>query len=292
MTDRIITGIDGRAESRDAVQLSSELAAGTGAGLELAAVLDYSPLPIDLEPYEVALRDHFERIFEQVSAHQPGLTYTAHRLTGPSPAGALSGLAEKLDPMMVVIGSTHRGRIGRVLPGSLGDRLLGGGPAPVAIAPRGYAESTHRIEKIGVGHDGREESSAALSFAAGIAPALGAGLRLIAVVPPPSSTLEAIVAPLGYQDALRERLEDALAEGEAACLGIDTETSLLSGDPADTLAAESESLDLIVVGSRGYGPIRRALLGDVNSSLTREAACPVIVVPRGWSRPASDPAGA
>jgi len=290
VTERIITAVDGRAESRDAVRLATELAAGAGAKLDMAAVLDYSPLPIDLAPYEAALRDHFERIFEQVSAQEPGLTYTAHRLTGPSPAGALSGLAEELDPMMIVIGSTHRGRIGRVLPGSLGDRLLGGGPAPVAIAPRGYAENAHRIERIGVGCDGREESAAALAFAAGIATALGADLRLIAVLPPPSSTLEAIVAPLGYEDALRERLENALAEGEAACPGIDTETSLLSGDPADTLAAESGGLDLIVVGSRGYGPIRRALLGNVNSSLTREAACPVIVVPRGWSRPASEPA--
>jgi nucleotide-binding universal stress UspA family protein len=291
VTERIIIAVDGRPESRDAVQLASELAAATGAELDAAAVLDYSPLPIDLEPYEVALRDHFERIFEQVTAQAPGVTYTAHRLTGPSPAGALSALAEELKPIMVVLGSTHRGRVGRVLPGSLGDRLLGGGPSPVAIAPRGYAESTHALERIGVGFDGRGESAVALAFAAGIAESLGAGLRLIAVLPPPSSTLEAIVAPLGYEEALRERLEGALAEGAAAFPAIDTETSLLAGDPAATLAAESDDLDLIVVGSRGYGPLRRALLGNVNSQLTREAACPTIVVPRAWSGPASEPAG-
>jgi nucleotide-binding universal stress UspA family protein len=283
VTERIIIGVDGRAESRDAVQLASELAAGTGAELDVAAVLDYSPLPIDLEPYEVALRDHFERIFEQVSAQDPGLTYTPHRLTGPSPAGSLSGLAEELEPMMIVLGSTHRGRLGRVLPGSLGDRLLGGGPSPIAIAPRGYAKTGHPIKRIGVGYDGREESAVALAFAAEIATSLGAGLRLIAVLPPPSSTLEAIVAPLGYEEALRSQLEGALAEGGAAFPEIATETSLLSGDPAEALVAESEGLDMMIVGSRGYGPIRRALLGNVSAELTREAGCPLIVVPRGWT---------
>ena len=45
----------------------------------------------------------------------------------------------------------------------------------------------------------------------------------------------------------------------------------------------SENLDLLVCGSRGYGPVRAVLLGGVSRRLTAEAQCPVIVVPRGWT---------
>ena len=37
----------------------------------------------------------------------------------------------------------------------------------------------------------------------------------------------------------------------------------------------------MVVGSRGYGPLKAVLLGGVSGQLIRSAACPVIVVPRG-----------
>jgi nucleotide-binding universal stress UspA family protein len=49
----------------------------------------------------------------------------------------------------------------------------------------------------------------------------------------------------------------------------------------DELAAlDDREIDLLVCGSRGYGPVRRVLLGGVSSRLIRRAACPVVVVPR------------
>ncbi len=57
--------------------------------------------------------------------------------------------------------------------------------------------------------------------------------------------------------------------------------SLLSGDVVDALAAlDDRDLDLLVCGSRGYGPLRRVLLGGASSKLVRRAATPVMVVPR------------
>jgi nucleotide-binding universal stress UspA family protein len=61
-----------------------------------------------------------------------------------------------------------------------------------------------------------------------------------------------------------------------------TEIVLLDdGDPAARLAEASSELDLRVVGSRRYGPVRRALLGSVSMRLVNRAACPVLIVPRG-----------
>lgn len=54
-----------------------------------------------------------------------------------------------------------------------------------------------------------------------------------------------------------------------------------SGPPAETLASACEDgVDLLVAGSRGYGPLARVLLGSVTTGLTGMAPCPVIVVPR------------
>jgi nucleotide-binding universal stress UspA family protein len=55
---------------------------------------------------------------------------------------------------------------------------------------------------------------------------------------------------------------------------------LLDGDPRELLTRESSGLDLLVVGSRGYGPLRAVLLGSVSSALVRAAASPLVVVPR------------
>ena len=54
-------------------------------------------------------------------------------------------------------------------------------------------------------------------------------------------------------------------------------------DAADELVERSRELDLLVVGSRGYGPVRHALLGSVTQKLMKAAACPVLVVPRAES---------
>jgi nucleotide-binding universal stress UspA family protein len=55
----------------------------------------------------------------------------------------------------------------------------------------------------------------------------------------------------------------------------------LVGNPAELIAKESEDHDLLLVGSRGYGPVRRTLLGGVAARLARTARCPLLVLPRG-----------
>ena len=70
-----------------------------------------------------------------------------------------------------------------------------------------------------------------------------------------------------------EHLERALAGAKAELVELD-------GDPAIALAAASCDLDLLIVGSRSYGPLGAVLLGAVTRRLVRAAECPVMVVPR------------
>jgi nucleotide-binding universal stress UspA family protein len=78
-----------------------------------------------------------------------------------------------------------------------------------------------------------------------------------------------------YQEALDRALvglpEEVRATGE-----------LLYGEVVDELSVVGErGVDLLVCGSRGYGPVRRVLLGTVSAALLRQASVPVLVVPRG-----------
>jgi nucleotide-binding universal stress UspA family protein len=54
----------------------------------------------------------------------------------------------------------------------------------------------------------------------------------------------------------------------------------LEGDPMIALAAASRNLDLLIVGSRSYGPLGAVLLGAVTRRLASAAECPFMVVPR------------
>src|SRR4029450_13189317 len=63
--------------------------------------------------------------------------------------------------------------------------------------------------------------------------------------------------------------------------GVTCDGEVMVDDPADALLSISSNLDLLVMGSRGYGPGLAVLLGGVSRRVTMKARCPVLVVPRG-----------
>jgi nucleotide-binding universal stress UspA family protein len=284
---KIIVGINDRPEAEDAIALGRSLAEASGAKLILATVLPYSPLPIGVEAYEKALAEDSSALFERVGSRLSELDVETRAVGGGSPAHGLHELAEAERPDAIILGSTHRGALGRVFPGSVGERLLAGAPCPVAIAPHGYAGESHRLRVIAVGYDGRRESKLALGAARELASELGASLRLLTVAEPPvmvkqySDLLR--VTTSEFRERLNEGLDELPAETDAEGKLIEgLGTELRVADPAGFLIAELEhDVDLLVIGSRGYGPVRRALLGGVSAKVIRSAPCPVLVIPRG-----------
>ena len=81
-----------------------------------------------------------------------------------------------------------------------------------------------------------------------------------------------------YEAQQREGLDEAVAALPAE---VRAETVFMAGTPGPELAAQTEGVDLMVVGSRGYGPRAAVLLGGVTHTVIRKAHCPVIVLPRG-----------
>ena len=284
----MIVGFDGRDESRDALRLAKEVAAVRGAELHVAVVLPRSRIPFEEAVAGAPLAEQLDaQVYEEAARDLEGTEFTRASLDGAvggrSAARALHEYAGEQDASLIVVGSSHRGKLGRVLSGSVAESLLRGAPCAVMIAPRGYARGDHpSVGLIGVAYDGSPEADLALAEAERMAGALDAELRLIAVVPKPPSPGTQAFDLEDIHTSMRRELEKALQRGAASVAkGTTASTVLEDGDPASVLADLGVELDLIVAGSRGYGPVRRALLGAVSARLARSAPCPVLVTPRG-----------
>jgi nucleotide-binding universal stress UspA family protein len=285
----VIVGVDGSERSVEALVLADLLGPALGRPVIIVHVHPFrqrSSLFAKGE-YERLLREVAESTFEQMREHLPSLPERRMRLfADSSPAAGLHALAEREGAGLIVVGSSHRSRIGRIVIGGTGESLLSGASAPVAVAPAGYAAvAGRRIQVVGCGFDGAPESHRALAWAAELARSASARLRVLSVY---ERTLPASLAVGGglrtasINDVLRRQCEEELARAVSALdADIDASETLLDGDARELLARESSGLDLLVVGSRGYGPLRAVLLGSVSSALVRSAQSPLVVVPRG-----------
>ena len=218
---------------------------------------------------------------------------------GASAASALHALAEDEDAGLLVVGSERRSNPGRVRAGSTAGRLLHGSPCPVALVPRDW--TAHAVQTVGVAFVDSEEGRQALRGAHAIARRVGARLRAITVVKPrlaDASEAEATTPARDRRDPEDVEGEHRLAAESALRRTVDelgadvpVEVEALIGDPVELLVTASEHLDLLVCGSRGYGPVRAVLLGSVSGAVMMSARCPVIAVPRGVRTSFEDIAG-
>jgi nucleotide-binding universal stress UspA family protein len=287
MSDPVLVGV--ALDDRDSgpIALGVALAGLAGGRLALVHSYAYDQGGIAAAEYEAELREAANGGLERLGAALPEqIEVTLHSYASVSPAQALHAAAEALRPLAIVVGSTHRGRVGHVLPGGVGERLLHGAPCPVAIAPHGYAGGPAELTEIGVAFDDGPAARDALHAAIELARATGARVSTYTATEPIETAPAAMVpgwsTPPGYSVSRRERAEQILQSARervpADMLGG---TNLLTGHAADALAQASLELDLLVCGSRGYGPLRSVLVGGVSSALAHTAACPLLVVPRG-----------
>ncbi|MDT7574088.1 MAG: hypothetical protein QOH17_421, partial [Pseudonocardiales bacterium] len=140
------------------------------------------------------------------------------------------------------------------------------------------------IATVGVGYDGSVESKDALAFARDLAAQHHASLRALRVVTIPSSPY------VGYAGvALPDLIETMMAQATDDLSELDgVEGEARIGAVGDELSAFAETVDVLVIGSRGYGALRRLMLGSTAHYLTGHARCPVVVLPRGRRDAAED----
>jgi nucleotide-binding universal stress UspA family protein len=291
----IVVGHDGSDRGADALAFAAMYARAVGGRLVVAG---WYREEYPVFPGSPALEEDLRRLtlepLERIQTSLLGVPVELRAVRGRSPADALHRLSEEAGAELVVVGSTRRGRIGRVLPGSTGERLLQESPCAVAIVPLGFApEPKHDLELVAAAFEPTVEGRRAVDVAAAIAQATGAGLLVLTVVEPVAGIygvgLDTSVFESIQEDA-EERARQNIDEQIAALpADVRVETSILHGSATPKLLeALHGGVDLLVMGSRAYGPIGRALVGTVSGSVVRQATCPVVIVPRAAAMNALD----
>jgi nucleotide-binding universal stress UspA family protein len=275
----VLVGYDGTEGGRDAIALGKllgerdadfllvDVIPPVGLGIGVRRLEDEEP-PQSRGFFFEALRDLSDRVVET-------RTYVAS-----SPAHVLTGIAEEEAFDLIAIGPCYPGIVGRILLGSVGSGLTHGAAAPVAAATRGYDKHRrHAIGEIAVAWDGSPEAREAIAHAEVVARRDGARIRLLTV------TIRETMLPgvIGWEPVAPKTPREVLEEGIASVASdIPVDGRLVDGGSIPAAIAEEcrTGVDLIVVGSRGYGTLGRVLVGSVATGLLHRARCPVLTVPR------------
>ncbi len=275
MFKNVVVGVDGHQGSRDAVALAKGLVEQDG---ELTLAYVYSG---DVRTWRGSSADYDaaeqERALELLAKARDEAGITAQlRCKGASAAGrGLHVLAEAAGADLLVVGSSRHGLLGRVLLGDDTRAALNGAPCAVAIAPSGYSREPGVMREIGVAYNGSTESEHALGVARKLASEHATRLSAFEAVSLPAYLWAGGPAPVVAP--IEEMITEA-CQRIAALDGVEPHAAY--GRPSEELAVYSASLDLLIVGSRDYGPIGRLVHGSTSQQLTRSARCPLLVLTR------------
>ena len=283
MFTTILVGVDGLQGGRDALALAQRISDLAGGELVAVHVHPYEPFPMRglRTDVEALAREEAQAVLEGELA-EAGVSARAIATAETSPGRGLHHIAEGLEADLIVIGSPHRGPLGRVIAGDTARAVIQGATLPVLVA-RPSAAAPFGGQAVGVGYDGSAESRAALAWAGRFALATGGAVHVLCAAEPPQGFAPSISYGINWVALAPERREyaETLVAEAVAELGNGATGEAVVGVARDELVRLSEHMDLLVLGSRGYGPVRRALLGGSSDRIVHAAACPVIVVPRG-----------
>jgi nucleotide-binding universal stress UspA family protein len=250
---RVLVGIDGSEESREAARQAAILVDGD---LTLLAAYDVAPaiggtgagVPayLDEDRQRDAATDSLGRVREDVAIASP----TGKIVRGRS-ADALISEVEREQATLLVVGSHGLGRLAGFVLGSTATEVVHKAPCSVLVA-RGMGESDGFPNKVVVGVDGSPESAAAYAVARQLSERFNADLS-------------PVVAHGGK--AVDRRLVDLI---------VDRQREELRDEPVTALVAAAAGADLLVVGSRGLHGLRA--LGSVSERVAHQARSSVLVV--------------
>lgn len=292
---KILLATDGSEESAHAARMAAALSEKTNSELHVVYV---EPLP---HPYSLSeatiyypeMRDEvrqeaYQEAREKVAAEveKIGLTCEvagSHAHIG-HPDAEISHLAEEIGAGLIVLGSRGLGPVRRLLVGSVSSSVVRHAHGPVLVVRDGGDTLPARIL---LAVDGSAESRLAVRAAAELSEKTGAEVHVAHVLPSPERMYGPHFYSADVKGSLLERVEREAreflgrqAEEISSAGGKVGGTHVLSGHAPARIVKLAEELhaDLTVLGSRGLGGVRRALMGSVSDSVVRHAHNPVLVV--------------
>lgn len=284
MSGLIVAAVDGSEQALAAVDWAVDDALRRGAALKIVHVREpwANEYPFHGVPgFSASLSDYCEGVLAHARerairrAGAPGLDVTTDLVTG-TVVERLTDESERAD--LVVVGSRGMGGFSGLVLGSVGLGL-----AARAVAPLVVVRGTRRepYDEVVVGFDGSPHSESAVEFAFEEAGLRGARVRAVhawrpPVFGPPTARFGAMPADVSAAEA--ESLRRRSAPWRERYPDVPLAESVVCGHPITVLAEASRSADLVVVGTRGVGEVKGALLGSVSHGVLHRAHCPIAIV--------------
>lgn len=299
--DRILLATDGSPEAESAAGMAVTLSEKLGAELHLVYV---EPMPDPLSwPESRVMAPEFwgdmsDRAEDKAHAKlkeeaekisgMGGTIAGAHARAG-RPDTEIVGVAEELDAGLVILGSRGLGPVRRAVMGSVSGSVVRHSHGSVLVVRDGAGADGDLPGRILLAVDGSGQAQVATEAAVEITNTTGAGLHVVFVMP----SAENLYGHHLYSEEIKQSVRDQ-AEGDVEAFFAERKdwieahggkvegTHLIVGRPDAEIVNLAEELEvgLIVVGSRGLGGMRRALMGSVSDSVVRHAHSPVLVARR------------
>lgn len=277
---------------REALALAAVLARSCSGSLVVCTVIPEtwghpSMARVDAE-YAAFLETHAKKALAKAKATLPkGVSAEFITRAAPSGRDGLEQTASDVGADCIVLGSARKASLGRFAEGNVTSALLRSATLPVALAPRGYAPAAgSKIRRLTCAFSGADDSLAAANRSAELAKRFKVPLRLATFV---VRDKQMYPTGAGYDaenmvsNQMRRQAEEAQAKAVAGWQAA-AKVSTAIGDGKDWKAAIAsigwEDQELMVVGSSGLGPILRVFVGSNSGQIVRNAATPILVLPR------------
>lgn len=282
----ITVAVDGSPASKLAVNWAARDAAMRRTPLRLVHALPVDmtiqggSLPTDYLSWQEdkgrdVLADALRIVEESATAHP--VDVTSELVTGP-PVPTLVDLSN--GAQMIVAGSRGLGPLNRLLLGSVSSGLLHHAHCPVAIIRGGddhppMPRSSQAPVVVGI--DGSPASESAIAIAFDEASFRGVGLIALHACSDVTALQSEVPDWPAVRSELAELLSERLSGWQERYPDVSVSRTVVFNRPAPELIEQSESAQLVVVGSRGRGGFTGMLLGSVSAAVTQAALAPVIV---------------
>lgn len=271
----VVAGVRPQDSTSLVTEWAATLAAQRGARLHLLAAHPLSPrLAEGVGGLRRTLSRSLHEVATQLRERHPGLDVT-HEITWVTPAEALRRASTDAD--LLVIGRQERSWSGELIQATA-PQVMSSAHCPVLVVPEDH-QSSPTVPRVVLGWDDDDATPEAARFAFAEAERWGAELQVVLVVEvTPVLTRGGMLTADADQPA---HLAGPLGDARAQHPGVSVQTSRIPGRPAEVLTEVAGTDALLVVGTRGRGPMLGTLLGSTSREVLASARGPVAVVAAG-----------
>lgn len=294
MSKSILLPLDGSALADRARPYAVALARRTRGRIVLMEAVALQSRPHEpTSNRDVQIIDKADKFLAGVEAElvADGIAAEHHELFD-EPAQAILDAVVRYDIDLVVMATHGRSGVGRMIYGSVADRVLRSATVPVLLVPAHSSRAwpTDQPLSVLVPLDGSPLAEEALASAQLLSEAFAAHINLLRVVEPPAYPLYGDgYAYIPYDEESDLAEARAYVEDRAANLrahGLQVSTTVLVGTAGRTIeaVAREEGIDVIAMATHGLGGLGRLVLGSVATDVLRRGIAPVLL-----TRPAAVP---